>query len=247
MIRRALGALWRRLPGVEGRRRVAALEARLAQLEERTLNRRAAAIDELADYLVGAEVPGDYLEFGVFEGRTLGHAYRAMHVAFPKMRFFGLDSFEGLPEPDGVDREGGYSSGFTKGQFRCTREQVARNLRASGGDLDRIELIEGWFSETLNGETARRHGIDRVAAAWIDVDLYESTLPVLSFIETRLSVGSVLLFDDWRCFRNLPDFGEQRACREWLESRTGLGLRELFSFGWHGLAFTVESLPSSPD
>ena len=80
-----------------------------------------------------------------------------------------------------------------------------------------------------------------MAAAYIDCDLYESTVPVLRFLTKRLSVGSVILFDDYRCFRNLPDFGQQLACREWLEANSHIRLRDLFQFGWHGQAFTVAS------
>jgi len=77
--------------------------------------------------------------------------------------------------------------------------------------------------------------------AWIDCDLYDSTVPVLEYLAPRLTVGSVVVFDDWRCYRNHPDFGEQRACREWLQRNPRLSLRELLSFGWNGIAFTVAS------
>jgi O-methyltransferase len=85
------------------------------------------------------------------------------------------------------------------------------------------------------------YAIERIAVAWIDCDLYESTVPVLKFITPHLCVGSVIVFDDWRCYRNHPDFGEQRACREWLEANPGIKLRELLSFGWNGIAFTIVS------
>lgn len=42
-------------------------------------------------------------------------------------------------------------------------------------------------------------------------------------------------------FRDLPDLGQQLACREWLERNPQIKIRELLSFGWHGIAFTVES------
>ena len=64
-------------------------------------------------------------------------------------------------------------------------------------------------------------------------------MPVLRFITPMLSVGSVLAFDDWRCYRNRPDFGQQRAVREWLESNPRVKLTELLPFGWNGLVFTV--------
>jgi hypothetical protein len=75
----------------------------------------------------------------------------------------------------------------------------------------------------------------------VDCDFYESTVPVLNFLTSKLSVGSVIMFDDWRCYRNLPDFGQQRACREWLEANPQIKLNELLSVGWHGIAFTVVS------
>jgi hypothetical protein len=219
--------------------RVAALEQRLALAEGRALNRRWHAIDELAGYLVHAEVPGDYLEFGVWQGRTFGYACQILGPAFPAMRFVALDSFAGLPKPQGLDAEGGYSSGFREGEFACSREQFLANLRQSGADTARVRTVEGFFHETLGPGAARRHGVERVAAAWIDVDLYDSTVPVLEFLTPLLSVGSVLLFDDWTCFRNLPDRGQQRACREWLARHPALALHELFAFGWHGRAFSV--------
>jgi O-methyltransferase len=64
---------------------------------------------------------------------------------------------------------------------------------------------------------------------------------VLEFNVLRLSVGTVLLFDDWRCYRNLADFGQQRACREWLERNPKITLNEFVDFGFHGQAFTVAS------
>jgi len=223
--------------------RVEALEARLAALEDRAFDRRWEAIDELAGYLVHAEVPGDYLEFGVWQGRTFGYACRRMAAAFPKMRFVALDSFRGLPAPRGIDAADGYTSGFREGEFACSREQFLENLRRAGVDLARVLTVEGFFQDTLTPDTAGRLALEQVAAAWIDVDLYESTVPVLEFVAPRLSVGSVLLFDDWTCFRNHPDFGQQRAVREWLERTPGLALRDLFAFGWHGRAFSVSAVP----
>ena len=81
----------------------------------------------------------------------------------------------------------------------------------------------------------------RIAMTGIDCDLYEATLPVLDFITPYLAVGTVIVFDDWRCFRNHPDFGEQRACREWLESNKQIQLAELFAYGCCGMVFTVRS------
>jgi len=212
---------------------------RIRQLEYRSFNRRFFCVEQIAEYLIGAQVIGDYCEFGVFEGTTFCHAFRNMALHFPGMKFVAFDSFEGLPQPKGVDAVDGYSSRFYEHEFSCSREDFLRNLRRNGVDLTRVRTIEGWFSDTLQPPVADRHGIDSISVAWIDCDLYESTVPVLQYLTRRLQLGSVLVFDDWRCFRNLPDYGQQRAVREWLEKNPQLTLAELLSFGWNGKVFTV--------
>jgi O-methyltransferase len=227
------------------RQSVETLTARLAALEHRLLNyhsNRWNAIDMLADYLVGAELPGDYAEFGVFAGDTFGYAIQAMARLFPKMNFVACDSFEGLPNPKGIDAEAGYRSSFYKGQFTCDEDKFFERLRLQQVDLARVRTIKGWFEQSLVPGNHAADRVEKVAAAWIDGDLYESTVPVLDFLTSRLSVGSVLLFDDWRCFRNLADFGEQRACGEWLARNPQITLNEFISFGFHGVAFTVATI-----
>lgn len=213
--------------------------ARIDVLERRSFNRRFYAMEQIGNYLAGAHVPGDYVEFGVYRGDTFRHACEVLSTSFPSMRFFAFDSFRGLPEPSGIDAMDGYTGNFRRGEFACSEEEFRDGLAASGIDLDRVVTVGGWFAETLKPERARGYGLDRAAFAWIDCDLYESTVPVLDFLGPRLAVGSVLAFDDWRCYRNHPDFGEQRACREWLDSNPRIRLNELLSFGWHGIAFTV--------
>ncbi|AMK75095.1 MULTISPECIES: TylF/MycF/NovP-related O-methyltransferase [Methylomonas] len=224
--------------------RIAALESRTTFLEERLLSyytNRWDVVDKLADYLVGTQLQGDYLEFGVFEGKTFSYAFKIMARLFPDMKFVALDSFEGLPEPKGIDAKNNYTSGFYKGQFACDIDTFESNLRANGLDMSRVSMIKGWFDSSLSPNGHAYHNISKVAAAWVDCDLYESTVPVLAFLTNRLSVGSVLLFDDWRCYRNLPDFGQQRACREWLAVNPQITLNEFVDFGFHGQSFTVAS------
>lgn len=215
------------------------IPVRLARAEYHAVNRRFYAVEQVAEYLLGAQVPGDYYEFGVYQGTTFAHANKLLASLFPEMRFIACDSFEGLPVPSGIDAKDGYTSHFYGRQFLCTEQDFLANLRRAAVDLDRVLTIQGWFNQSLNDKTRSQRSLGKVAFAWIDCDLYESTVPVLEFITPMLSAGCALLFDDWRCFRNLPEFGQQRAVREWLQANPRIKLAELLSFGWNGQVFTV--------
>jgi len=214
---------------------------RIRQIEYRSFNRRFFCVEQIAEYLIGAQIRGDYCEFGVFQGTTFSHAFLNMAPHFPEMRFVAFDSFEGLPRPQGIDAVDGYSSHFYEREFACTRRDFLRNLRRNKVDLARVRTVEGWFNDTLQPATADQHGVDTISVAWVDCDLYESTVPVLEYLTRRLQVGSVLVFDDWRCFRNLPEHGQQRAVQEWLAKNPQISLAELLSFGWNGKVFTIAS------
>ncbi len=232
--------------------RVANLEPRVANLEHRLLDyytNRWDIIFCIADYLVNAELPGDYAEFGVYKGTTFGYTANLFHTLFPQMRFLAFDSFEGLPEPMGLDKwHEGFASGFFKGQFAASEDEFRRNVFTSAPKLSEEKLIttKGWFDQTLTHKCAQKIGLQKLAFVWIDCDFYESTIPILQFITPYLSIGTVIFFDDWRCYRNLSEFGQQRACREWLEENPKITLNE-FIFGLHGMSFTVGSLPDAKE
>lgn len=179
----------------------------------------------------------DYYEFGVFRGYALYTAQaEARALGADAMRFYGFDSFQGLPDVPPVDSDG---SMFFSGQFSCPRGFVERALRKNGADLSTITLIEGFFEDSLTPELQAGHPFRPVGVAVIDCDLYASTVPVLNWLDKLLQPGSILMMDDWRAFGDRPDKGQQRALNEWLQHRTGITLESMFDFETHGRAFRV--------
>lgn len=188
------------------------------------------------------ELEGDYLEFGVFRGETFRNAIRAAQQGFWTTRaggfpgrFFAFDSFQGLPHVasmgDGVNL-------YAPGEFAASRATFEKTL---GGLLGRfpIEMVSGWFDETLTAETAARLGLTRAAFVNIDCDLYESTVPVLQFVTPLLQTGTILYFDDWFSYRGSMDGGEPRAAREWLAGTPAIRLVEYRNVGITGKMFVV--------
>lgn len=105
------------------------------------------------------EVEGNIVEFGVFEGastRVLRHVLnRLEQVRARKVQkqIFACDSFEGLSEK---------FENLEVGTFACQPPNIQG-----------VEVVEGYFEESLTPELARRVG--KVAFASLDADLYSST------------------------------------------------------------------------
>lgn len=123
-------------------------------------------------------IPGLWLEFGVSIGTSTATLAECASAA--DARLYGFDSFEGLPEEWVVSDD----ETWMKGAFTGRPSEVPAN----------VELIDGWFEETLPGFVETHP--DRVAFAHIDCDLYSSTSTVFSAIRDRLTVGTVLVFDE---------------------------------------------------
>jgi hypothetical protein len=185
-----------------------------------------------------AGVRGDYLEFGVYRGDNVVNAWRSARVTGREgVRFYAFDSFQGLPDPEAspVDRGGE----FEEGQYAAGRSEFEHTLRRAGVDMSRLTVVEGFYETSLPDLHPHEIGLEAASLVWIDCDLYSSTVCALDFVTDLLQDGSVLLFDDWYCFRARADKGEQQACHEWLERNPGITLVPYRDFHWAGRAFVV--------
>lgn len=218
-------------------------------------------IDKAARFVACEMVEGDYLEFGTFEGRSLIEAYRSLERQFrdriaqetggvdleesrrrrrriwDEMRFFGFDSFEGLPAPTGDDTG---SDDFKEGMYVCSEASFVRNVVGAGVPRDKLVPVKGWFAETCVPATRERLGMERAAIVWIDGDLYSSAASCLSFVTDLLQDGTVLIFDDWFAHRGSPFAGEQRAFNEWIatpEVGDRFAFREYQRESWCRMSF----------
>ena len=183
-------------------------------------------------------VTGDYLEFGVWKGGSLIAAYHLAkkHERLRSMRFYGFDSFEGLPAKKGVDAE---FEQFAEGEYESSLEEVKMNLKRYGVELDEITFVKGWYDSVLNEETRKNLAIKKAAIIYIDCDLYESAVPVLTFITPYIQDGTIIIFDDWFCFRGNPNHGEQLAFRDWLSKYPEITASEYQRFNWKGNSFIL--------
>ena len=122
-------------------------------------------------------VCGAVLECGAFKGSST--ACLSLVCAELGFDLDCADSFEGLPSEEGH---------YVKGDFFGTLEEVRRNV-SRFGNIERVNFIEGWYSETLNTYDKP------LALLWIDVDLQISTIDVLENIYNKLAPGALIFSD----------------------------------------------------
>jgi O-methyltransferase len=148
-------------------------------------------------------VPGCFVECGVWKGGSSAIMALAVQNAGQKRHLHLFDSFEGLPEPAAIDGEeaAAYSGGRNQGKLvtldQCTAElDGVRHLI-----LDEIKVPPklahfhvGWFQNTIPID-ARQLG--PIALLRLDGDWYESTKICLENLYPLLSSGGIIIMDDY--------------------------------------------------
>jgi hypothetical protein len=122
--------------------------------------------------------PVTYLEFGVFKGESI--LQWASLNTHHDSRFFGFDSFEGLPED--------WYNGIKKGQFK-TGGTIPKT------DDDRVSFVKGRFQETLRDFVASFETDNRLIVH-IDCVLYTSTLFCLTILDRFFRPGTIVVSDE---------------------------------------------------
>ena len=142
-------------------------------------------------------IAGDIVEFGVWEGQSTRDILESLRrcerdqPAGTGKRIFACDSFKGLSEK---------FENMEVGAFACDTPVIPG-----------VEIVEGYFEQTLTPELAQRVG--KVSFASLDADLYSSTLCALRWLTPLLSTGSLLLFDEFLGEHE----SEKRAFDDWSE------------------------------
>ncbi len=164
-------------------------------------------------WIAEQNVTGHFLEFGVYRGTSfITFWHLAQKFGLSSMRFFGFDSFAGLPGAEGPV--------WKPGMFACSRERASKLIVKGGVDWRSFVLVEGLYEKSLVPELKRTLGLTKAALIHVDCDLCTSTKTVLAWIEDLVDVGTVLLFDEWGCFPDGSESGERRAFSDWaLSSR----------------------------
>lgn len=138
--------------------------------------------------------PIDFFEFGVAKG--VSFKWWVNNITNENSRFFGYDTFTGLPEDWGKFKAGDFSNGNKPPDITDTR----------------VSFYQGLFQQTLlpflkNYDNKNRKVIH------LDADLYSSTLFIMTIMYPYLKPGDILFFDEF----SVP-MHEYKAFMEWTKS-----------------------------
>lgn len=180
---------------------------------------------QLAETVIFENVPGDFLEAGVWRG-GVGIMLRGVLSAYniSNRRLWLADSFEGLPPPNAADYPLDSASEFhTYPELSVTMDQVKENFRKYDLLDDRVVFAKGWFKDTLP-----QAAIEKIALLRLDGDLYESTMQGLVSLYDKVSPNGYIIIDDYHCVpqcaQAVEDFCAKRNISPALHEIDGVGV-----------------------
>lgn len=178
----------------------------IRQVQSHTMTsvERLYALIEAVAYVIVNEIPGDFVECGVWRGGSMmavAKTLLAMGAADRDLYLF--DTFTGmpLPGPEDVAYDGTHAGDIFEerkrregglGWCHSSLEEVTRAMLSTGYDTRRVHLIQGKVEDTVPAAAP-----ERIALLRLDTDWYESTRHELIHLFPRLSRQGVLLVDDY--------------------------------------------------
>ena len=136
----------------------------------------------------------DYLEFGVSKG--VSFKWWVNRIKNSDARFYGFDTFTGLPEAWGPFKKGDMENGNNPPVIEDNRH----------------EFYQGLFQQTLLPFLSTYNPSKR-KVIHMDADIYSATLYVLTLITPFLKSGDIIFFDEF----SVP-LHEFKAFKEWSSS-----------------------------
>lgn len=172
--------------------------------------------------LMSVNLPGDFVETGVYYGSTFMLMAKVVQKFNRGQRLWAADSFAGLPNEDPRETArdmvpgtaGTASRSGHPGDYAASREVFESNLEANGlGNSTtnpQIQVLQGFFNETLPSAP-----IQQIAFLRLDGDIYVSTMDALTSLYDKVSPGGYVYVDDYGsymgCHHAVDDFRSQHG------------------------------------
>lgn len=173
-------------------------------------------------YAVENNIPGDFVECGVWRGGNGILAKKIFQYLRSDKNVWMFDTFEGMTKPTILDVEH-KSQIAAESQFLARQKEthnewcyaslddVKKNCTDSGLDPDEFKFIKGDVCNTLRN---KENVPSEICVLRLDTDWYESTKFELEILYPCLSHKGVLIIDDYGCWD-----GARKAVEEFFSTR----------------------------
>lgn len=188
----------------------------------KTTKERMYVLYKAVRYVVDANIPGDFVECGVWRGGSaMIIAYTLREIGVSDRKIYLYDTFEGMSEPTERDFEllnptntathkwkKNQSSGYNQWCFASLLE-VKENMHMTGYPMDNIVFVKGKVEDTIP-----KHVPTTISLLRLDTDWYESTKHELVHLYPLITKHGVLIIDDYGCWA-----GSKKAVDEYFFGR----------------------------
>jgi len=156
-------------------------------------------------YVVQNDIPGDFVECGVWRGGNAFLAKKVFAMLDSPRNVWLFDTFTGMTKPTAHDKFSQSNEPASSKYDASLRVDFVDWCYASLGDvqlnalelfgsLDGFSFVQGDVTETLGIPSNLP---ESVSVLRLDTDWYESTKKELQILYPRLGVGGVLIIDDY--------------------------------------------------
>ena len=156
------------------------------------------------------QIPGDFIECGVWRGGTTIFMKAILKAYSIKDRTVWVaDSFEGLPKPDAnlYPADAG-DTHFKIDLLKVSINEVKRNFEIFNLLDENVKFLKGWFKDSLPEAP-----ITKISVLRLDGDIYESTWDSLIYLYPKLADNGFLIIDDYynneSCKKAVNDYFEK--------------------------------------
>jgi hypothetical protein len=163
-----------------------------------TSRERVTTLADAVEYVIGADVPGDFVECGVWRGgSSMAVALTLLRLGAEHRRLWLYDTFGRMPAPGVRDRDyagrdvAGHEASML-GEAGLSLSDVRAAMDTTGYPQEHIRYVPGRVEETIPGAAPAE-----IALLRLDTDWYESTRHELEHLYPRLVSGGVLIVDDY--------------------------------------------------
>ena len=158
--------------------------------------------------IINRNIPGDFIETGVWRGGAcifMRGFLKAYNIT--NRNVWVADSFQGLPKAQSI-QDNSTIEWWKYKDLAIPMEQVQSNFKLYNLLDNQVKFLKGWFKDTL--PTAP---IQHIALLRLDGDMYESTMDALIHLYPKLSPGGYIIIDDYyavkECKQAVHDYRQQ--------------------------------------